>query len=103
MSNVATPTLKKVRGKVKSINLSGFDPNSGELTLVIGAPGAAGENYYTSIIGQARHAGTIEHGVFAGYVTLAAIALSDREWIECTYVEGEKPRIAALRIVHQGP
>jgi len=99
MSNVATPTLKKVRGKVKSINLSGFDP----LTLVIGAPGAAGENYYTSIIGQARHAGTIEHGVFAGYVTLAAIALSDREWIECTYVEGEKPRIAALRIVHQGP
>jgi hypothetical protein len=93
-----TPTLKKVQGKVRSINLSGYDPNSGELTLVICPTIGAGENSYASIVDDHRHHGTIEHGVFAGYVATAVTALSDREGIECTHVEGEKPRIAALRL-----
>jgi hypothetical protein len=61
--NNASPEPKRIKGKIKSIGLSGNGPNSGELTLVIGTPGK-GENFYAGIIDEARHPDGIEHGVF---------------------------------------
>ena len=92
-----TPTPKKVTGKIKSIGLSGFGPNSGELTLVIGSPGK-GENYYAGIIDRGGSADGIEHGVFAGYVSIATLAYAARANVECTYVEADKARITGLII-----
>ena len=62
-----------IRGKIKSIGLSGFGPNSGELTLLIGPPGDKGENYYAGIIDQGGASDSIEHGVFAGFISIAPV------------------------------
>ena len=91
-----TPDPKKVRGKIKSIGLSGFGPNSGELTLRIGPPGADGENYYAGIIDQGGASDSTEHGVFAAYVSIATLAYSMRATVECTYLEKDKARITGL-------
>ena len=88
---------KKVTGKIKSIGLSGRGPNSGELTLVIGPPGK-GENYYAGIIDKDKSPEGIEHGVFAGFVSIATLAYAARANVECTYVESDKARITGLII-----
>ena len=96
MNSSSTP--QKIHGKIKSIGLSGFGPNSGELTLVIGPPGAPGQNFYAGIIDQNHHSDGIEHGVFAGFVSIATLAFSTRASIECTYLEKDKARITGLAI-----
>ncbi|MFM9847980.1 MAG: hypothetical protein ACKVP3_12570 [Hyphomicrobiaceae bacterium] len=93
-----TPDPKKVTGKIKSIGLSGFGPNSGELTLVIGTP-SKGQNFYAGIIDDKKKARDgIEHGVFAGFVSIATLAYAMRANVECTYVETDKARITGLII-----
>lgn len=87
-----------IQGKIKSIGLSGFGPNSGELTLVIGPPGAKGENYYAGIIDDGGASDGIEHGLFAGFVSIATSAYYMRATVECTYVQKDKPRITGLLI-----
>jgi hypothetical protein len=86
---------KKIKGKIKSIGLSGFGPKSGELTLVIGPPGQ-GQNVYAGILDQNHHPDGIEHGVFAGFVSIATLAFSTGATVECTYLEKDKARITGL-------
>jgi hypothetical protein len=59
--NDSSTEPKKIKGKVKSIGLSGFGPNSGELTLVIGPPGKE-QNVYAGILDQDHHADGNKHG-----------------------------------------
>jgi hypothetical protein len=91
--NDAAP--KTIKGKIKSIGLSGFGPDSGESTLVIGPPGK-GQNFYAGILDQNHQPQGIEHGVFAGFVTIATVAFSTRATVECTYLERDKARITGL-------
>ena len=88
-----------IRGKIKSIGLSGFGPNSGELTLLIGPPGNKAENYFAGIMDRGGESDSIEHGVFAGFVSIATMAYSMRATVECTYVQKDKARITGLLIV----
>jgi hypothetical protein len=88
---------KKITGKVMSIGLSGLGPNSGELTLVIGLPGK-GENFYAGILDNDHHPDGVEHGVFAGFVSIATLAFSARATVECTYFMKDKARISGLLI-----
>jgi hypothetical protein len=92
MNNTSPKTIK---GKITSINVSGFGPNSGELTIHIGPHG---QNVYAGILDQNHHQDGIEHGVFAGFVAIATLALGTRATIECTYLEKDKPRITSLLI-----
>ncbi len=92
-----SPAPQTVKGKIKRINLSGFGPNSGELTLTIGPPGND-QNVYAGILDQNHHPNGMEHGVFAGFVSIATLAFSMRATVECTYLEMDKPRITALLI-----
>lgn len=92
-----SPTPKETTGRIKSIGLSGRGPNSGELTLVIGSAGK-GENLYAGIIDDKNHRNGIEHGVFAGFVSIATLAYSTKSPVKCTYLELDKPRITGLVI-----
>lgn len=72
--NKSSPEPKKITGKIKSIGLSGFGPNSGELTLVIGPKN---QNVYAGILDQNHHPEGIEHSVFAGFVSIATLAMGN--------------------------
>ena len=65
---------------------------------MIGPAGSKGENYYAGIIDQDGGSDSIEHGVYASFVSIAIMAYSLRATVECTYVQKDKPRITGLLI-----
>ena len=84
-----------VVGSVASIQLSGFGPNSGELTLTLKA-GNETVQVFAGIIDAGRHPNGIEHGVFAGYISIASLAMTANRQVRCSYLERDKLRINGL-------
>jgi hypothetical protein len=84
-----------VRGRVRRIGVAMSGRNTAELTLAIGTKPTM---VYADIAQGITRPYSIEHTVFAGFISIAAAACGSGTPVECTYVEEDKPRIIALTI-----
>jgi hypothetical protein len=92
------PDVHEIEGVVQRIHLSGLGPNSGELTVAIAPPGKQPMNVYAGIMDDRHSMDPIEHGVFAGYVSIASLAHETGATVRCTYLKRHKERINGLTI-----
>jgi hypothetical protein len=84
---------RTVRGRIRRIDLSMPGRSSAELTLIIGTKPTT---VYADIAEGISRPYSIEHTVFASFISIAAAACGSGTPVECTYVEEDKPRIIAL-------
>ena len=86
-------------GFVTQLQLSGFGPNSGEITLGITQDDGSFIQVFGGIISQTPTENGLEDGVFAAFVNLATIAYVHKRRVQCTYVSKDKLRFYQLSLL----
>lgn len=82
-----------VLGTVTRVDISGFGPNSGELTVVIQPSTGGVVEVFAAIMTDKRELPEIEHGVFAAYAHMASLAYTTGKTLACSYLQKDKARI----------
>jgi hypothetical protein len=71
--------------------------------LVLRLQGNGTQNVYAGVMDSQRSPDAIEHGAFAGYMSIATLAYATKATVRCSYlVRDKKERINGLSIVDLG-
>lgn len=80
-------------GLVANVELSGRGPNSGLLLVHLQPDVGAPLLLYASHISDQRLDDEVETGVFAGFVSMATLALTSGRTLWCSYRPGPEARV----------
>jgi len=86
-------------GFVTQLQLSGYGPNSGEITLGITQDDGSFVQVFGGILGDTGSEDGLDAGVFAAFLTLASTAYVHRQRVTCSYWNKEKLRFSHLAYV----
>ena len=100
MGDIVIDDPVTVEGKLTQLQLSGLGPNSGEITLGVTADDGTFTQMFGGIMDGDRKAPYgLEHGVFAGFVTMATTAFVSGVRVRATHRMADKPRLTGLDFV----
>lgn len=92
------PVPQVVSGVVTGVDLSGFGPNSGEMTLNIQPDNKPLVQVFAGIMNDQHTPTSIENGMFAAYVNMALTAMTTGRTLSLTYLAEDKLRINWMTI-----
>lgn len=86
----------KTEGFVTQLEMSGYGPNSGEITLGITEDDGNFIQVFGGLNGDNPTLYGLDDGAFAAFASLASVAYAHKIRVVCTYWHEEKLRFSAL-------